>query len=63
MATDHAETIVNHHGQLRCISDWKFHGPSLERIVCKAVDDARADAVLEDRAAQQAAAKSALEDR
>lgn len=63
MATDHAETIVNH---LRCImgnSDWKFHGPSLERIVCKAVDDARADAVLEDRAAQQAAAKSALEDR
>ena len=63
MALDHAAIIVNHLRSIMGNSEWRFHGPSVERIVCKAIDDAREDAVIEDRAAQQAAAKAAMESK
>lgn len=47
MATDHAATIVDHIRSVMGNSDWRFHGPGIERIVCKAIDKARSDAIKE----------------
>lgn len=45
MPADHAATIVNHLRSIMGNSEWRFHGPSIERIVCRAVDAAKADAI------------------
>lgn len=47
--TDHAAIIVDHIRRIMASSDWNFHGPNVERIVCKAISDAQTQAVMAER--------------
>jgi hypothetical protein len=55
MPTDYAAVIVNHLRSIMPTSDWRFHGPSVERIICKSIDEARKEATSTERAAVLAA--------